>query len=462
MPITGSRITGINVGAAQVFKPYESEYGEKIGAIAAAKAKEKQKREEEIYEQLGKIKIEGIFYKHAPIFAKKEQEFYDYVRNNIYDLRKGDPSKTIEFRQRATTLATEVGLSKDANKEFTVALQEYHKNTKKYRPDSLDLFDNYLGYDKETDTFSGLGAVLKENINLTQHFRANLMPILKEARDEGQGIPIQQKDGTILSKKWRELTSDDAMHLVRNELADVNIYDQTQYEYKKANPTVKEPTLSQIEDYYYDRFMTPLLGKKEWYGLKAPVSFEARAEAKLRVSPYRPKGKGEEQRGFNVGYIGGGGLKTDLAATDEKGQKEVLTDVDLNVIYNKGTKENPNLRAIVAQYVYEEIPMTDDERKKEQARADSQGIDPVFTKTKRVENPREIDVNVGTNNYEVLISQFPGLKEQVFDPTLKLFSGIEKTAKPKTLPTVNTQAEYDALPKGAKYIDSQGTEATKK
>lgn len=46
-------------------------------------------------------------------------------------------------------------------------------------------------------------------------------------------------------------------------------------------------------------------------------------------------------------------------------------------------------------------------------------------------------------------------------------SHYQELIKPKsggasTLPTVNSQAEYDALPKGTKYIDSEGTEGTKK
>ena len=129
-------------------------------------------------------------------------------------------------------------------------------------------------------------------------------------------------------------------------------------------------------------------------------------EENLFFSPYSSKGADGGAPGFNVGFKGSNkGLKADLQYG-----KEVLKDVDLKTIYKT---DDGKLKAIVMQYDYEERPMTDDEKKKEQQSASVQMREPVFTKTVRSEKPKEVEFSVGSNNYNTIIAQYPGVETKI-------------------------------------------------
>lgn len=134
--------------------------------------------------------------------------------------------------------------------------------------------------------------------------------------------------------------------------------------------------------------------------------YDEKLTEKMFFSDYQPKGTNTEVRGFNVGFKGSNkGLKADLQQGND-----VLKDVDLKTVY-KG--DDGKIKAIVMQTVVEERPMNDDEKKKETANAKMQLREPVYTKTTSSEKPKEIDFSVGSNNYNTIVKQYPGVEAKV-------------------------------------------------
>lgn len=164
---------------------------------------------------------------------------------------------------------------------------------------------------------------------------------------------------------------------------------------EKADEVLKPLFISNIED------NVNLKGSGQ-----AGKSYDDKLSEKIGFSDYQPKGTGTEVRGFNVFFKGSNkGLKSDLQQGND-----VLKDVDLKTIY-KGA--DGGLKAIVMQTVSEERPMNDDEKKKEAAAAKMQFREPNFTKTVSSEKPKEIDFSVGSNNYNTILEQYPGVEQKV-------------------------------------------------
>lgn len=111
----------IGEGWAQVFKPYEDDTY--IKALEAG-AKKKERKEEEgkarqksIMEGLSGIKKLDILSGDQPEFAKKQAEIYKYTSDNIDDLMKGNPAKTVEFNRLLTQIANDAAHSKNYREE---------------------------------------------------------------------------------------------------------------------------------------------------------------------------------------------------------------------------------------------------------------------------------------------------------------------------------------------------------
>ncbi len=128
-----------------------------------------------------------------------------------------------------------------------------------------------------------------------------------------------------------------------------------------------------------------------------------RIEENLFSTPYKSTDKqGRTNKGINVGFKGSNkGLKANLTSGDD-----ILTDVDLKTIY---TTPDGQMEAIVMQYVQEERPMTESEKKKEEQSATASLREPIFTKSVKIEKPRVVDFNKGSNNYNTITAQYPGV-----------------------------------------------------
>ncbi len=160
-------------------------------------------------------------------------------------------------------------------------------------------------------------------------------------------------------------------------------------------------------------------------------------EEKLFSTPYKvTDGSGKTNTGINIGFIGSNkGLKSDLLSGEEQ-----LKDVDLKTIYKT---PDGQIEAIVMEYVYEQRPMTADEQTKEKQSAAAQMREPVLTKTVRSEKPRVVEFNPGSNNYNTIIGQYPGVEAKVNE----LMSGAEpkKAAAQKPAGKTVSRAKVKAL-----------------
>lgn len=263
MPISGSRISRVGEGAAVVFPTTESNFYEQESQKNAIREKGKQKRESDIYGDLGKVKIEGIFHKHQPVFAEKQKKLYDYVKANIDDLRRGDATKTIEYQNMLTKLGSDIGLSKATAINYKDLFTTYIKDQDKYDDDIIDKLHDFEGYDKETDQFDVPDqAWLQERVDLGADAKTNLVPLFEKIKEEGQ-TSIPMADGSVRTVKTEELTEDDIKSVAVNyRLNDPRIRGQAYRNYKKEFN--EEPSDEQLKDYYFNKYGKDFVMKRQF------------------------------------------------------------------------------------------------------------------------------------------------------------------------------------------------------
>lgn len=265
MPIPAANISsGIGTGEAQVFRPYESNYGAKAYDIYQQKEDVRRKRESDVYNDLGKVKVEGIFFKHQPVFAQKQKDLYEYVKNNIDALRKGDADKTIEYQQMLTKLGTDIGLSKEASKEYVDIFKEYSNNQGKYDDNVMDELNKFGGYDPNSDQFDMPDrGWLQEKIDLGKDARENLVPLFDKIKKESQ-TAVPQSDGSVRTVKTEDLTEDDVKNVAVNfRLNDPRIHAQAYRDYKKVNPDT-EPTDEDLKGFYFEKYGKPFIKSEKF------------------------------------------------------------------------------------------------------------------------------------------------------------------------------------------------------
>ncbi len=134
--------------------------------------------------------------------------------------------------------------------------------------------------------------------------------------------------------------------------------------------------------------------------------------------------------------------QSDTEWINSKGEKIVGKPTD-HIYYDKNTN-NASLEVRVkvknaengnpAEYEYQSAPLTE-----------SQNANKLLIAT--------TEKKKGTNIKTFADKEYPALSK---------FFGGKTQPESKKSPTINSQSEYDALPKGAKYIDSNGKSATKK
>lgn len=256
--------SGIGTGAAQVFKPYESNYGAQVASIGQQKRKAQSQREQDVYKGIGDIKMEGIFFKHQPVFAQKQAELKDWTKQNIDALRKGDPTATIEFQNRLTKLGTDIGLSKNVNTGYKEMFGEYIKNQGKYREGVIDYMDEFQGYDPNSDQFEPPDmSKMQMQTDLGADFKSNVLPLLEKAKVEGQ-ISWDNPDGSVTTRKVAELTKKDADALFSSRLKDPVVFEQAVYDYSKENPSNPNPAIEDVQEFYYERYVKPFVKKEQF------------------------------------------------------------------------------------------------------------------------------------------------------------------------------------------------------
>ena len=249
--------SGLGTGNAQILPTYESKYGEEIARIKGAQQKQKNEREADIYGDLGKVNVSGIFHKHQPLFAQKQSDLYDWTKQNIDKLRRGDPQTTIDFHQKLTQLGTDIGESKNVRQSYEQAGKDYMANPDKYRPEAVDKLHEFEGYDKQTGQFQTVDpGMLQQNFDIEKDVRENALPALKDRFQEyGNATrnPITGVVETTEGKKLPDLVEgeDPRFSAAKEYLTKPHAYEQAHYEYMKAHPDSK-PTADDLAQYVYE------------------------------------------------------------------------------------------------------------------------------------------------------------------------------------------------------------------
>lgn len=115
--------SGQNIGEgwAQVFKPYEDDNYTKALELAAKKKEKAEEagkaKQKDIMKELSGIKKIDILPDDQEKFADKQLQLYKYVSDNIDDLMKDNPQKSIEFNRMMTELANDAAHSKNYREE---------------------------------------------------------------------------------------------------------------------------------------------------------------------------------------------------------------------------------------------------------------------------------------------------------------------------------------------------------
>lgn len=272
MPTDGLNIsTGIGQGDAQVIDFGKSNYGAELYKMRNAGNKAKDERESGVYKDIGKVNIDGIFFKHQPVFAQKQAELKQWTKDNIDALRKGDADATIEFQNKLTKLGTDIGLSKNVNQGYKEMFGTWAKDQNKYRDNVPTYMDSFTGYDPQTDQFEVPDmSQLKPQTDLGSDFKTNVLPLLEKANTKGE-VSWNNPDGSVSTKKTSELTNEDATNILTGRLTDPHIYEQTVYDYSKENPTNPNPSNEDLHNFYYDKYVKPFV-KKETFLTKTEGS----------------------------------------------------------------------------------------------------------------------------------------------------------------------------------------------
>lgn len=224
--------SGIGTGEAQVFKPTDSQDIYRALAYKTARNKEKAAKQQGIYGTIGKIKEDGIFEKHDAIFAKKQQELYDYTKQNIKKLIDGDPNATIDWQQKVNQLEQDVKLSSNIKKNYDTFVQDALKPGNKFREESKDYLNDFTGYDEKSDTFYAPDPTkMKVNISYDDHIKKDLQPSIVSMVNENEKGGNTDRNGKNINWTSKSFTLNQANQAIADDLKDPIYFEQVHHDW---------------------------------------------------------------------------------------------------------------------------------------------------------------------------------------------------------------------------------------
>jgi len=132
----------IGQGMAQVFGPFEDKYSVKAAEMqvkgAEAAAKKAEKTQADLLEKIGKAKAIDILAGDQPEFAGWQKEIYDWTKENIDKLNKGDVGTTLEFNNKLNEFALKAAHSKDYREKIQQLGQTLVTNQDQFEPEAMD------------------------------------------------------------------------------------------------------------------------------------------------------------------------------------------------------------------------------------------------------------------------------------------------------------------------------------
>ena len=145
--------TGLEIGQgeAQVFKPFQDNYADKIAELQVKKLAESEKKKAEFGGELDKLNKIAIHPNDQPYFSGEIGKIRQFAAKNGESLWKGnDPAKEMEFQQLINDFTTKAEYSKFQRDKVEGLAMDYAKNPDKVGKSQMEYIQSYTPIDPAT------------------------------------------------------------------------------------------------------------------------------------------------------------------------------------------------------------------------------------------------------------------------------------------------------------------------
>lgn len=406
----------------------------------------KQARQDKLISDISSLNRGDVRPNDLPYFATKQKDLANFVKQKFMKGGKMTLDDQLEFENQLNGIKQEALVSKDSREQAQSYLKDYHLHPELYdaTQDEVNGLNNYLYH---PDNMGKWGAVqeLPKRYDYGQHVIKDLLPAA-----EGYAVHNSKRG-------YEGHTVNQAESMIANDLQDPVKFAQAARDFNRAQDNLGA---ANPVEYYQKKFAPQLVINKtpalqEWQvngaGNKKDSELPVTHTIKDDGEEVHITGKnGEELDVFKNknGDITGGILGGKLTASEKTERDKALADnYTRQKIYDKAVADN------------EIDPKADP-------------FEPTFIPYKeknvvlsKAEALKKFHDNMGGLSAEDVFSgkaKANILPIDLRDKTKQNHnaSGNGMSDKENRV-TVITQSQYDALPKGTKYIDSEGNKATK-
>lgn len=392
--------------------------------VKAAEDKAAKDHMDDIMENIGKANRVAYMPKDAQIIADKTQAVTNYVESNIEALKKGDIQATMGYQKLAGDLYSFAEQSKNFREKWEAEGTGISKDKDAYRPESIAAYMN-LASTKTAGQHDFDPSVFKKNTNYLDRVEKVHRPY---------AIAISQRDDS-----GRKYTNEQARGLIRKDLlTDEKYYEQAVYDFNRATPEQRGDAKDAYE--FYENLYSDLL------------TFDDTGT------------KGTGRSGSGSGGEKAPGVSSEYKITGPNSGVLVwdyLKPPDNPYISFKVGSLRPGVIHNEDGGLWMEGFTIPDKDGDVEMRRIPDGETRDFLQTKFITNIEDLKAGKAPANFEHKVSDFQ-------TPAAAGHAAAEKTRaetaanKAENRVKVTTKAQYDALPKGTKYIDSEGNNSTKK
>lgn len=414
---------GMNKGDAQVFDTSVAQEGIVQGrkekfARQQAENKLAQDRENDVTAQLGALNKISVLAREQPMFAEMQKGLYDKVKANIGKIRSGDTNALLDIQANINEIYTKAELSKNTREQIEkTAAAMLAKGRDKYRKASNDYIFDYATNPKYNGDYSFDPNMITERVNLSEYISDKLVGYAHEQAPNNRG--------------YKKNTPEQRKKLITNSLAgDPLLLQAANDEFAEATDRLGATTpLEYAANKYESNLLVddkPQLAEWQMGGNKTK-----RPEVAAVVTN-KPDGSSSATINFTD--------KPDnpyLSIDNPNKPGEVLDVRPMEVIKKPDGK-------IVLKGATKAIGEGFDRKEGQVIEVDYNKVADVMNNTFGIDNPQGLFG--GSAPSHVTVKQY----------------NLKDDKKADDVPVITSQKAYDALPKGAKYKDSNGTVATKR
>lgn len=218
-----------------------------------AVAKQKDKRQEDVYKDMGDLNNVAIYAGHRPDFAEKQKQLTDYVEKNIQKLRAGDTDAFMQYQNLYSDIKTQAELSKNFREQKERMGLDILKDPEAYRDESLDYFDKTGRNEDGSMNFEIDPSKVKKNTDLVNDFRTNIRPIIEDMA-KGKSYSYTDAQGNENSMDINSFDKKHATVLLEDSLKRPKIAEQAAYDYSKL-PEDEQKKYNGYTDFYIQKML---------------------------------------------------------------------------------------------------------------------------------------------------------------------------------------------------------------